>query len=121
MDDGREVDRQAGVAVRRITAVDDIAVVGTGAMGAGIAEVAARAGHTVRLHDTRPDAARRAVLDLTGRLDRDVARGRLDRTDADAVRDRVHVVERLDDLAGCSVVVEAVAEDLEAKRALLRT
>jgi 3-hydroxybutyryl-CoA dehydrogenase len=120
MDDGREVDRRAGVAMRRITADDDVAVVGTGAMGGGIAEVAARAGHAVRLHDARPGTARRAVADLARRLDRDVARGRLDRSGADAVLDRVRVVERLDDLAGCGVVVEAVAEDLEVKRTLLR-
>ncbi|HYJ76184.1 MAG TPA: 3-hydroxyacyl-CoA dehydrogenase NAD-binding domain-containing protein [Kineosporiaceae bacterium] len=97
-----------------------VAVIGAGTMGAGIAEVSARAGHRVRLHDTRPDAAATALGELGHRLDRDVARGRLDPPAADAVLARVRVVEHLDDLAGCGVVVEAVAEDLEVKRTLLR-
>jgi 3-hydroxybutyryl-CoA dehydrogenase len=120
MDDGREGDRRGGVAVRRITSDDDVAVIGSGTMGAGIAEVAARAGHAVRLHDVRPNAAVRAVADLARRLDRDVARGRLERAGADDTLARVRVVERLDDLAGCGVVVEAVAEDLALKRSVLR-
>src|SRR5437660_183371 len=115
MDDGRMGDRLGSVAVHRITSDDDVAVIGTGAMGAGIAEVAARAGHAVRLHDARPEAAARAVEDLARRLDRDVTRGRLDRTEARAVLARVRVVDRLDNLAGCGVVVEAVVEDLEVK------
>src|SRR4051794_39302366 len=120
MDDGRKGDRRGGAAVHRISLDDDVAVIGTGAMGAGIAEVAARAGHAVRLHDARPEAAARAVEDLARRLDRDVARGRLEPTEAGAVLGRVRVVDRLDDLAGCGVVVEAVVEDLEVKRTLLR-
>ena len=120
MDDGRKGDRRGGVVVHRITSDDDVAVIGTGAMGTGIAEVAARAGHAVRMHDARPQAATRALDDLARRLDHDVARGRLDRTEAGAVLARIRVVDRLDDLTGCGVVVEAVVEDLEVKRTLLR-
>src|SRR4051812_26446107 len=120
MDDGREGDRRGGVAVRRIPSDDDVAVIGSGTMGAGIAEVAARAGHAVRLHDIRPNAAARAVADLARRLDRDVARGRLERSGADDVLARGRVVERLDDLAGCGVVVEAVAGGPALKRGVLR-
>ena len=60
MVEGRPETRRGGVAVRRITPDDDVAVIGAGTMGAGIAEVAARAGHAVRLHDARPEAANRA-------------------------------------------------------------
>src|SRR4051812_40744223 len=119
MNEGRAA-RRGGVAVRRIASDDDVAVIGAGTMGAGIAEVAARAGHPVRLHDTSPHAAEKAMAALARRLERDVARGRLDRDDAGAVLTRVRVVDRLDELAGCGLVVEAVAEDLEAKRQLLR-
>jgi len=120
MVEGRPETRRGGVAVRRITPDDDVAVIGAGTMGAGIAEVAARAGHAVRLHDARPEAANRAVTALSRRLDRDVARGRLDREGADSVLARVSPVDGLDALAGCALVVEAVVEDLESKRALLR-
>src|SRR3954471_3682533 len=103
MDDGREGDRRGGVAVRRITSDDDVAVIGSGTMGAGIAEVAARAGHAVRPHDVRPPpaarlhdpaptAAVRAAAAPARRLDRDVARGRLERAGADDTLARVRVV-----------------------------
>ena len=87
--------------MRRITPDDDVAVIGAGTMGAGIAEVAARAGHAVRLHDARPAAAQRRRRGLRRRLDRDVARGRLDRDEADAVLAPRPRRRRLDDLAGC--------------------
>ncbi len=70
--------RRGGGGVRRITPDDDVAVIGAGTMGAGIAEVAARAGHRVRLFDTRPRAGEQALAGLRRRLERDVARGRLD-------------------------------------------
>jgi 3-hydroxybutyryl-CoA dehydrogenase len=106
--------------VRRITPGDDVAVIGAGTMGAGIAEVAARSGHAVRLYDARPDAARRALAGLLRRLDRDVTRGRLDRPSAVEISRRVQIVDGLDALAGCAVVVEAVVEDLAVKQDLLR-
>jgi len=104
----------------RITADDDVAVVGAGTMGAGIAEVAARAGHRVRLYDARPGQSRQAVTALGRRLERDVDRGRLDAAQARAVHGRVSVAGSVDDLAGCALVVEAVLEDLGVKRELLR-
>jgi 3-hydroxybutyryl-CoA dehydrogenase len=107
--------------VRRITPDDDVAVIGAGTMGAGIAEVAARAGHRVRLHDARPDAAARAVAALRQRVDRDVARGRLTGEQAAALVARVGVAPDLADLAGCALVVEAVVEDLQVKQELLRS
>ena len=52
--------------MRRITPDDDVAVIGAGTMGAGIAEVAARAGHRVRLFDTRPRAGEQALQGCAG-------------------------------------------------------
>ncbi len=106
--------------MRRITADDDVAVIGAGTMGAGIAEVAARAGHRVRLHDVRPGAAEAAVGSLGRRVDRDVVRGRLDEAQAADLLGRVQVAGSLDELAGCALVVEAVVEDLRVKQELLR-
>jgi 3-hydroxybutyryl-CoA dehydrogenase len=96
------------VGVRRITADDDVAVLGAGTMGAGIAEVAARAGHRVRLFDARPAAAHEAVEALRRRVERDVTRGRLDSEQAAELVGRVQVAAALEDLAGCALVVEAV-------------
>lgn len=87
-------------------------------MGAGIAQVASVAGHEVRLHDTAPGTAARAVDEIRGRLGRLVDKGRLSRADAAAAGRRLRAVERLDELAGCGLVIEAVVEDLDVKREL---
>ncbi len=95
-----------------------VGVVGAGTMGAGIAEVAARAGHRVLLLDSAPGATTAALEGVAGRLARDVEKGRLDAAAADAVRGRLVAAGSLDDLAPCGLVVEAVAEDLQVKREL---
>ena len=95
-----------------------VGVVGAGTMGAGIAEVAARAGHAVTLVDVVPGVADRAVGAVRERLERDVARGRLDGEEAARVAGLLHPAAVVKDLAGSSVVVEAVVERLEVKREL---
>ncbi|WP_334157093.1 3-hydroxyacyl-CoA dehydrogenase [Oryzomicrobium sp.] len=97
-----------------------VAVVGAGAMGAGIAQVAALAGHPVRLLDNRPGAAARAVDELRATLAKLAAKGKLDPAQADAAASRLAAVESLDGLADAALVVEAIVENLEAKRALFR-
>lgn len=104
-----------------LTPTDVVSVVGTGTMGEGIAEVAARAGHPVRLLDTRDGAAQAAVRSIAARLAKDVARGRLGADEAEAVEARLRPVGSVADLAGSRLVVEVVVEDLETKRELLRT
>jgi 3-hydroxybutyryl-CoA dehydrogenase len=106
--------------VEPLTPNDVVSVVGAGTMGEGIAEVAARAGHPVRLLDVRPGAAEAAVRTIGGRLAKDVARGRLAADQAEAVGARLRAVDELADLAGSRLVVEVIVEDLEAKRDLLR-
>jgi 3-hydroxybutyryl-CoA dehydrogenase len=106
--------------VEQLTAGVDVAVLGAGTMGAGIAEVAARAGHAVRVVDVSLDAAQDAVTRIGTGLERDVTRGRLLREDAAAILRRIRAVPALADLAGCGLVVEAVVEDLAAKCELLR-
>ncbi len=97
-----------------------IAVVGTGAMGAGIAQVAAAAGHVVKLLDSRPEAAARAVAGIRGQFAKLAEKGRLKPEAASAAGERLIAVERLDDLADAALVVEAIVENLEAKQKLYR-
>jgi 3-hydroxybutyryl-CoA dehydrogenase len=97
-----------------------VAVVGTGTMGQGIAQVALVAGHPVRLYDAVPGRAREAAAAIGARLDRLVEKDRLAATDRDEARARLRAVESLTDLADCSLVVEAVVERLEVKQELLR-
>jgi len=101
----------AGVAV--------VGVVGAGTMGAGIAQVAAAAGHRTLLLDAREGAAAQAVAGVAARLRRSAARGQLPAAQAEATVARLEPVADLGDLAGCDLVVEAVVEDLRVKHALL--
>ncbi|MBS1142939.1 MAG: 3-hydroxyacyl-CoA dehydrogenase [Proteobacteria bacterium] len=95
-----------------------VAVVGTGAMGAGIAQIAAAAGHPVKLLDARPDAAVRAVAGIRAQFSKLAEKNRLTVEAAQAAGDRLQAVEKIDELADCALVVEAIVENLEAKQKL---
>ncbi|MDK1473226.1 3-hydroxyacyl-CoA dehydrogenase [Streptomyces sp. 549] len=95
-----------------------VAVVGTGTMGQGIAQVALTAGHRVLLHDVAPERAERAAEQIRARLDRLVTKGRMTADDRAAAGDRLYAAADLAELAGAEVVVEAVLEDLGAKQQL---
>jgi len=95
-------------------------VVGAGIMGAGIAQVAAQAGHAVRLFDTRDGAAPAACEKLAVTLAGLVAKGKIDGAEAKATLARISAAARLGDAAGCGLVVEAIVENADAKRALFR-
>jgi len=95
-----------------------VAVIGAGAMGAGIAQIAALHGHRVQLHDTRMgagDAAKRGIAEM---LDKQVAKGRLAVAEAHAAVARISTVVTLPDVCVAQLVVEAIVEDLAAKREL---
>jgi 3-hydroxybutyryl-CoA dehydrogenase len=93
-------------------------VVGAGIMGAGIAQVAAQAGHTVRLFDAREGAAAAAAAKIAATLDGVAAKGRLAANEARAIAARITAAARLDDAAGSGLVVEAIVENAEAKKNL---
>lgn len=106
-----------------MTALDlssPVAVVGTGTMGQGIAQVALVAGHPVRLYDAVAGRAREAADAIGARLDRLVEKDRLTGAERDAARARLTSAETLSDLAGCALVVEAVVERLDVKQELFR-
>ncbi|WP_343728597.1 3-hydroxyacyl-CoA dehydrogenase [Duganella sp.] len=95
-----------------------VAVIGSGAMGAGIAQVAAVAGYTVRLYDTRPEAVDKAIAGIAAALDKLVAKERMRAADCTAAIARLHAAATLADVADAGMVVEAIVEDLAAKRTL---
>lgn len=95
-----------------------VAVVGAGTMGAGIAQVAAVAGHRVQLHDTRFGAADAAKKGIAGTLGRLVEKGTIARADADAAIGRITTVVTLADSCVAQLVIEAIVEDLGVKREL---
>ncbi|HEV7816015.1 MAG TPA: 3-hydroxyacyl-CoA dehydrogenase PaaH [Janthinobacterium sp.] len=95
-----------------------VAVIGSGAMGAGIAQVAAAAGHRVKLYDTQPQAVARALDGIGRAYAKLVGKGRMTAAEAAAAQGRLQGVDALSELAGAALAVEAVVEDLDIKRSL---
>lgn len=92
-----------------------IGVVGGGIMGSGIAEVCARAGLDVVLHEVSPERARAAADGIAGSLERAVERGKLDRAAADAALGHLRTTTDLGELHDRQLVLEAVSEDEQIK------
>jgi 3-hydroxybutyryl-CoA dehydrogenase len=99
-----------------------IGVVGAGAMGSGIAQVAAQAGHRVMLADARPDATTKAAQDISSSLERLVEKGRITREAREATLARISFASApLDEVLAyreCGLVIEAIVEELAAKQVL---
>lgn len=95
-----------------------VAVIGSGAMGSGIAQVAAAAGHTVKLYDTRAEAVHRAIADIAKVYQKLVDKERMTAADAQAATARLQAADGLAGVADAALVVEAIVENLDVKRAL---
>ncbi len=95
-----------------------VGIVGTGAMGRGIAQIAAQAGSLVRLFDSQTEAASTALDMLGAQWDKLVDKGRLDSLLAAGYKARLLPAATLGDLADCDLVVEAIVELLEVKKSL---
>jgi 3-hydroxybutyryl-CoA dehydrogenase len=98
--------------------VSSVGIVGSGIMGAGIAEVAAKAGCTVVLRSRSQETADATLAKLSKGLAKQVEKGKLDQEDAHAIRARITATDALADLAECDLVIESVVEDLPTKLAL---
>ena len=95
-----------------------VGIVGTGAMGRGIAQIAAQSGSVVKLFDVQPDASHQAKAELAAQWDKLVAKNRLDAATANGHKNRILTVSKLAELANCDLVIEAVVERLDVKQAL---
>jgi 3-hydroxybutyryl-CoA dehydrogenase len=95
-----------------------VGVIGTGAMGRGIVQVAAAGGINVLMLDARPGAAQEARDFIEKMLTRAAEKGTITAADAAAATARIKVAQTTADFKGCHVVIEAIVENLDAKRAL---
>ncbi|MGD2135962.1 MAG: 3-hydroxyacyl-CoA dehydrogenase NAD-binding domain-containing protein, partial [Gemmatimonadales bacterium] len=96
-----------------------VAVIGAGTMGHGVAQVAALAGFDTSLTDARPEALEPALERIRANLAKGVDRGKVDTDAADDALRRLRLAQALDDtVERADLVIEAVVEDLEVKRAL---
>lgn len=106
-----------------LTPSTPVGIVGAGAMGAGIAQVALRHGHDVLLADARPDAATDAAARMAVALAREVQKGRLTQALANDMVRRLTPLRGAEDLGPigrCGLVIEAVVEELAVKREVFR-
>jgi 3-hydroxybutyryl-CoA dehydrogenase len=95
-----------------------VAVIGAGAMGAGIAQIAAQAGHPVRLLDAQPGAAAQAIERIRSTFGKLAEKGKLSADAASAAGERLSAAASHSELAGAALVVEAIVERLDVKRGL---
>jgi 3-hydroxybutyryl-CoA dehydrogenase len=99
-------------------AVKRVGIVGSGIMGSGIAEVAARADIEVVLRSRARSSADAMVASLEKSLAKQVERQKLESVERDAVLSRVRAVTDLGELSECDLVIESIVEDLDAKKHL---
>ncbi len=101
--------------------LNEVGVVGLGTMGAGIAEVLARAGVSVTAVEVTDEALARGRAHVESSTDRAVSRGKLDPADRDAILGRVRFSTSMEDLAEAELVIEAVPERMELKTEVFAT
>jgi 3-hydroxybutyryl-CoA dehydrogenase len=97
-----------------------VGILGSGIMGSGIAEVAAKNGFEVVLRSRQQSTAEATVAALEKSLNKQVDKGRLEEADRDATLARVTPTSNLHDLADCDLIIESVVEDLAVKKALFQ-
>ena len=103
----------------RPMSIKRVGIIGSGIMGSGIAEVAAKAGHTVVVRSRKQETADDMVTRLEKSLSKQVEKGRLEESERDAVLGRVSATSELEALRDCDLVIESVVEDLAVKKELL--
>jgi 3-hydroxybutyryl-CoA dehydrogenase len=99
-------------------AFSKVAIIGAGAMGRGIAQIAAQAGSQVWLYDTQPGASTKAREALGQTWDKLAEKGKLTPEGVAGHKSRLHDAAGLQDLAGCELVVEAIVEKIDIKKAV---
>jgi 3-hydroxybutyryl-CoA dehydrogenase len=98
--------------------INRVGVLGAGLMGSGIAEVCAKAGYETIVREVSDELARKGVGRVESSLAKAVERGKLAAADRDAARGLLTATTRVQDLEKCDLVIEAVVENLPAKKEL---
>lgn len=97
-----------------------IAVIGAGTMGAGVAQVAAQAGHQVLLFDANAGAAQQGIDRTLAGIDKLVEKGKIAAAEREVLAQRLVAVEKLEDLAPAHLVIEAIVERLDIKQSVFK-
>lgn len=98
-----------------------VGIIGSGTMGAGIAQVAATAGCSVKLYDTKTEALDKAKADLEKIMDRLVEKGKIDSTEKERIQNNIKYVSSLKELKDSDLIIEAIVENLDIKKNVFST
>jgi 3-hydroxybutyryl-CoA dehydrogenase len=96
--------------------IRQVGVVGCGLMGSGIVEACARAGYHVVVQEVNQELLERGLSRIHKSLQKAVSRGKVEQGQADGTLERIEGTLKLDDLSGCDLVIEAIVENMAAKR-----
>jgi 3-hydroxyacyl-CoA dehydrogenase len=100
------------------TNISKVGICGSGIMGSGLAEVAAKAGYTVIVRSRSAASAQAMITSIEKGLDKQVSREKITAEDKAAILGRLSATDKIADLADCDLVIESVVEDLAVKKAL---
>src|SRR5436190_19318677 len=95
-----------------------IGIIGSGAMGSGIAQVAATASHKVIVYDNNEQALRKADANLRAGLSKLVEKQKITNAQQESIIANIRFVSSLESFAACDLVIEAIVENLDVKRSL---
>ena len=98
-----------------------VGVLGCGLMGSGIAQVCAAAGYETVVREVSDEVCERGIGGISKQLGKSVEKGKLAAEDRDAIVGRLRGTTKLEELAGCDIIIEAVVEDLELKNQMWKT
>jgi 3-hydroxybutyryl-CoA dehydrogenase len=98
-----------------------VGVLGCGLMGSGIAQVCAAAGYETIVREVSDEVCERGIGGIGKQLGKSVEKGKLAAEDRDAIVGRLRGTTKLEDLADCDIIIEAVVEDLELKNQMWKT
>jgi len=98
----------------------NIAIIGSGTMGSGIAQVAATAECRVKIYDTKKEALEKAKLSLEKILNRLIEKGRIDEVEKTRIQSNITYVESLKDLSDADLTIEAIVENLDIKQKVFK-
>lgn len=101
--------------------IKKVGIIGGGTMGSGIAQVAATAGCSVKLYDTKTDALEKAKTDLEKIMDRLVEKGKIDSKEKERIQNNIKYVNSLKELKDSDLTIEAIVENLEVKKNVFST
>lgn len=93
-----------------------VGIIGSGAMGSGIAQVASTAGNTVLIYDNNAAALEKSKANMQSLISALVGKGKLSEANGNGILERMHYVAELNELANCDIIIEAIVENLEVKQ-----